>query len=489
MPRELHNLMVLGATSNAGKSLLATALCRWFQQQGFEVHPFKSQNMSLNAVVTPEGHEIGVAQNAQALAAKQIPSHLHNPILLKPQGGHSSQIIVQGKVKNSLTAKEYYKQKDTFSSYAIQSFKELEKVADLIILEGAGSPVELNLMERDIANLFMARKAKAKCLLVVNIEMGGFFASTLGTLELLPPEDKKQMIGVVVNNFRGDPSLFMEDLSDFEQRIGLPILGVLPHIEELALDVEDSLSLNKFTAPSETAYQIRIIKFPHIANFNEFQIFEHCPEISWAFTDQAQDIEAADLVILPGSKTTLKDLAWLKEKGLNNALKKYVDKGGSLVGICAGFQMMGEFLNDPEGVEGNQAQQAEGLGFFKMTTTFSSNKILHDVRCRLPNHHQDLKAFELHMGNGKVHGCQTWITITQRESKSTHDIGGWKNNNLYGSYLHGLFENKDILENVLGPGKWLDMHELRENTYNQLAETINIHLDMEKMTNSLKFTS
>jgi adenosylcobyric acid synthase len=478
MAGELHNLMILGATSNAGKSLLATAFCRWFQRKGRDVQPFKSQNMSLNAVVTPEGDEIGVAQYVQALAACQIPSHLNNPILLKPQGGHVSQIIVKGQVADTLAAKDYYKQKDRFAKHAIESFKELEKNCDLVVLEGAGSPVELNLMDRDIANLFMARAAKAKIILVVNIELGGFFASTLGTLDLLPPEDRAQVIGVAVNNFRGDPSLFKNDLADFEKKIGLPILGVLPHLEDLALDVEDSVSLDKFRASAEATCQIRIVRLPHIANFNEFQIFEHCPGISWAFSQDPRELNEADIVILPGSKTTLDDLAWLKEKGFEEALKNHVAAGKKLLGICGGFQMMGTTLKDPAGIESQINNEAEGLGFFDMNTTFSNKKTLESVNCSLINDTSKLRAYELHMGDGAPSGAEDWLKVGAKTA-------GWEKNNLYGSYLHGLFENKAVLENILGPGDYKDMWQLREETFDRLADAIDEHLNTETILTGL----
>lgn len=473
MSKTLHNLMILGASSDAGKSLLATALCRWFSNKGYNTQAFKSQNMSLNAVVTPEGDEIGVAQKVQALAARQIPSHLNNPILLKPQGGHVSQIIVKGQVVDKLSAKDYYKEKDRFAKQALESFNELEASCDLVVLEGAGSPVELNLTDKDIANLFMARAADAKCILVVNIELGGFFASTYGTLELLEPEDRKRFVGVVVNNFRGDPSLFINDLKSFEEKIGLPILGVLPHIDDLALDVEDSVSLNKFRSLSADAeFQVRVIRLPHISNFNEFQIFEHCPNISWAFTENAEDLKEADLVIVPGTKTTLDDLKWLKEKGFDKALSDHVAKDKKLMGICGGFQILGKKITDSEEV-------AEGLGLFDMQTVFGKEKVLKEVVCKLSGSKTELKAFELHMGTGAANNCETWLQIEGRSA-------GFKQGNVYGSYCHGLFENKDIMQDIFGAGDWQDMQSLRENTFEQLAECIDKHLDMKALVNALQ---
>jgi adenosylcobyric acid synthase len=480
MANPLHNLMVLGTSSDAGKSLLCTALCRWFADKGFKVHPFKSQNMSLNAVVTPEGCEIGVAQNVQALAARQIPSHLHNPILLKPQAGHVSQIIVKGQVSDTLNAKKYYENKTHFANCALESFNELQKKSEIIILEGAGSPVELNIVDRDIANLFMARNANAKCILVVNIELGGFFASVYGTLELMPPADRKRIMGVVVNNFRGDPSSFIKELKSFESKIGVPILGVLPHIENLALDVEDSVSLTKFvTSSDKSKFQVRVIQLPHISNFNEFQVFENCKDISWAFTDNAEELENVDLIILPGTKTTLNDLAWLKEKGLDQALKKHVSAGKKLVGICGGFQMLGKSIKDPLALEDGNKTEAQGLGLFDMHTVFSNNKILDDVNCQLVGQSENLKAFELHMGTGSPQNAETWIN-------NKGQAAGWKLDTVYGSYLHGLFENKNILENVFGSADWPDMHLLREATFDQLAQCIDKHLDMKFILNNLK---
>jgi adenosylcobyric acid synthase len=474
--------MVVGASSDAGKSLLVTALCRFFSRRGLRVQPFKAQNMSLNAYVTMEGKEIGTAQKLQAEAAGILPSYRHNPILLKPQKNAVSQVIVAGKKAETLSAREYYKKKDFYFQKALECFWEIEKESDLVILEGAGSPVELNLMEKDIVNLPMARAVGARIVLVVNIERGGFFAAAYGTLALMPEEDRKRVVGVVVNMFRGDASLFLEGLKDFEKKIGLPILGVLPFLEDLHLEEEDSMALSKYRmADPSKKIQLRILALPHLSNYGEFQIFNRCPDIGWCFTENPKEVARADILILPGSKMTAFDLAWLKEKRLDEPLISAAVGGKTVVGVCGGFQMLGKTLRDPEGVEDGKTVM-EGLGLFDMDTVFKTDKKLFNVEAVFTTGKKErLRAYELHLGEGLPRDGEVFLESLSRNGRAERENLAWKKNRVYGTYLHGFFENRSTLSFLFGTGQWPDAREEREREYDRLADLLEEYLDLNPL--------
>ena len=401
-------LMVLGTASHAGKSILTAALCRIFADDGYRVAPFKAQNMSLNSAATPDGREIGRAQALQAEACRVPACAEMNPVLIKPSSDTGSQIVLLGRIWGQVTAANYHQRRvEELFPVVLESYKKLASEYELIILEGAGSPAEINLREHDIVNMRMAHAAGAACLLVGDIDRGGVFASLLGTLELLDPSDRALIRGYAINKFRGDISLLQPGLKMMEPRLGIPCAGVIPFLHDLGLDEEDGVAvedrrsagrvwkaveagaappLNALlneegtqgwsTASAERALRIAVIALPHMSNFSDFDALAAEPAAALAFVDHPNDVSAADLVILPGTKQTLIDLEWLHQRGLVSPLFSHAERGGCIAGICGGFQMLGVKIDDPQGTENNGVPCArQGLGLLRMWTMLQPEKI------------------------------------------------------------------------------------------------------------------
>jgi adenosylcobyric acid synthase len=446
-----RTLMIQGASSSVGKSLLVTALCRIFARRGLKVSPFKAQNMSNNAAVCPDGSEIGRAQALQAYAAGARLSSDLNPILIKPEADARSQIILDGRPFKSLSAYEYYTYKQTLWDHATAALDRLRAQNDLVILEGAGSPAELNLKEGDIVNMAMARYAQAPVILVGDIDRGGIFAQLLGTLWLLEPEEQRLVRGMVVNKFRGDRRLFEEGVRILHERSGLPVLGVIPYLKDLNLPEEDAVALDQPGVGSltdSTSLDIVVLRLPLISNFDDFDPFRDDPGVRVRYVTQAADVGQPQAIILPGTKSTIADLAWLRERGFERIIREHVQRGGVLVGICGGYQMLGQRICDPEHVESSR-DQIEGLGFFPTETLFLAEKATYQIHAQVIGKTAwladvaecDLQGYEIHMG--RTDNPSTWLKIDLRNGMRCEILDGsiTADGKVWGCYLHGLFAN------------------------------------------------
>ncbi|PWU02396.1 MAG: cobyric acid synthase [Terriglobia bacterium] len=443
-------IMLLGTASHVGKSLLTAGLGRIFSDEGWRVAPFKAQNMSLNSAATPDGREIGRAQALQAEACRAVPCAEMNPILLKPCSESGSQVVLLGRVWGQVTASDYHQRRveDLFPA-VLASYRKLASRYDLMLLEGAGSPAEINLREHDIVNMRMAHAADAACLLVGDIDRGGVFASLLGTLELLEAEDRARIRGFVINKFRGDQSLLQPGVDMMEQRLAIPCLGVVPFLRDLGLEEEDGVAIEQRLIPgrvwngTEGSHRARplrvgVIALPHIANFTDFDALAQEPSVSLAFVEDLKDARRADVLILPGSKQTLDDLSWLHALGLAEAVSAHP---GPVIGICGGFQMLGISIEDPSGVEsGGQPRSTPGLRLLPVRTIMREEKTVRRVTAR------SFSGYEIHMGETEYeNGAQPFACITREgELAPVSDGAVSEGGRIWGSYVHGLFDDDEF---------------------------------------------
>ena len=484
-------IMVQGTMSNSGKSFVTAGLCRVFKQDGYKVAPFKSQNMALNSFITLEGLEIGRAQAMQAEAAMVEPTHWMNPILLKPTSNMGSQVIVNGEVYDNLSAQEYYRMKDSLAPEVKKAFDHLAAENDIIVIEGAGSPAEINLAENDIVNMGMARMADAPVILVADIDRGGVFASAYGTIKLLPPDEQDRFCGIVINKFRGDVEILKPGLKMLEDLTGKPVLGVLP-LEKIDIDDEDSLSdrLNQKTITE--GIDVAVIRLPHISNFTDFSVFELIDGVSLRYVTDKKELGDPDLIILPGTKNTMSDMEWLIESGLEGAIIRAA-RTTRVIGICGGFQLLGRELHDPDGVE--HGGDMRGLGLLDISTVFQGDKTRTRITGTIRPERNiyglrdlDLEGYEIHMGE----------TVNLGEAEPMIDLADGRtdaymnrNGRIWGSYLHGIFDNeemvfglvKDIMkEKGIDPSEnHLSIAEYKEIQYNKLADLIRNNLDMDRI--------
>ena len=525
-------IMVQGTMSNAGKSYLAAALCRIFKQDGYRVAPFKSQNMALNSFITEEGLEMGRAQVMQAQAAGIKPSVLMNPILLKPTNDTGSQVIVNGEVLGNMSARDYYKQKLSLVPKIMEAYRQLDEQYDIIVLEGAGSPAEINLKQDDIVNMGMAKLAKAPVLLVGDIDRGGVFASLAGTLMLLEEEERAMVKGLVINKFRGDVSILRPGLTQIEQITGKEVVGVVPYMN-LDLEDEDSLS-ERFTRHNAPALlDIAVIRLPRISNFTDFNSLECIDGVSLRYVQSAGELRSPDLVILPGTKNTMEDLLWLRQSGLEAAILKLAAQGTPVFGICGGFQMLGQELHDPHGVE--HGGSLKGLGLLPTVTVFGSEKTRTQVSGRTGDWSQTIfpelsdtpyEGYEIHMGQTNIlcesnkvcdlnqttkshkpedstaahEGKDAAIhfgSIETRNGTSCKEEQGCCAGNVFGTYLHGVFDHPQMAQRLVdglcrrkgldaGQLSAVDFAQYREQQYDLLAKGVRESLDMEKIYRILK---
>lgn len=486
-----RSIMVLGASSDAGKSFLATGLCRLFARRGLKVSPFKAQNMALNAFSTPWG-EIGTAQAVQAEAAMVEPSPLHNPVLLKPLGDSMSQVIVKGRVFRQVSAREYHTSlAEELFPVAAEALEELRRTSDLVVMEGAGSPAEMNLYAKDLVNLRMARLARALGILVADVERGGVFAALAGTLDLIPPMDRHLMGALVVNRFRGDVSLFDQGVEFLEARTGRPVLGVLPLAPHLSIPAEDSLNRRDFGSGD---VKVAVISLPRMSNFTDFDALgeDGCRVV---FVSQPLDLRGADLVVIPGTKTTLEDLRWLKAQGFPGAIGEALSHGAMVWGICGGYQMLGVSVEDPLGVEGGGSEQ--GLGLLPVRTIFEGQKVASPAKAMVNGgfflerlRGMEVHGYEIHMGRSTLlsqgEGAPVGIfTLEGGRPDGAFGMGG----RVFGSYLHGLGDDplfrRALLDHLrsmrgLGPlgGEALSGRVMRERRYDALADFLEERLNL-----------
>lgn len=503
--------MVMGTCSSAGKSLITTALCRCFARRGMRVAPFKSQNMSNNAAVCANGGEIGRAQALQAVAAGILPTTDMNPILLKPEGNTRSQVVVSGRVTPALEATEYFQQRQTLWPVVTQALDRLRTNYDIVVIEGAGSPAELNLADVEMVNMSVARHCRARVILVGDIERGGVFAQLLGTLWLLPEEDRKLVCGVLVNKFRGDLSLFDRGVRILEERGGVPVLGVLPWMDGLHLPEEDALALNdplddQLTTSDERVgtdglsgadqpIQVTVIHLPHIANFDDFDPLAAEPCVQVRYVDTVARLGQPNVVIVPGTKNTLGDLQWLRDSGLATRILELVNDGVQIIGICGGYQMLGRSIDNPSQLESG-IDRAEGLGLLDVKTRYHDKKRPCQARFKVVDDAavpgmkgQCLVGYEIHVG--QTVSSSPWlqrVVPSGSAMESQVDGASERNGQVWGCYLHGLFHNDAFRRALLR--KWgatvgcyqgTTASERLQESLDRLADQFESRVDVDRL--------
>ena len=484
-------IMVQGTMSGAGKSLLATALCRIFLQDGLRVAPFKSQNMALNSFVTPDGLELGRAQAVQAEAAGLECDVRMNPILLKPSSDRGSQLIVNGRVRGHYEAADYFKMKRGLIPDILQAYNGLAEENDVIVIEGAGSPAEINLRADDIVNMGLAELVNAPVILAGDIDRGGVFAQLYGTVALLRSEERKRVIGTVINKFRGDVELLRPGLKQLEELTEVPVLGVVPYIR-VDIDDEDSLAPRLKREQSSRALDIAVVRLPHIANFTDFDPLEQHPAIGLRYVDRPEKLGRPDLLILPGTKNTMGDMAWLHETGFAAAIKALHAAKVPILGVCGGYQMLGYSLNDPEGIE--QKGRVAGLELLPCETLFTQEKIRtrKEALCiAAPFTGARLQGYEIHMGQTRRLDGAAFCRLDDGTEEGTAQ------GDVFGTYLHGLFDSGELVERLaswLAERKGVHIERVKIETraahknreYDRLADAVRQSLDMEKIYRAME---
>lgn len=481
-------IMIQGTASSAGKSIMCAALCRIFLQDGHAPVPFKSQNMALNSFVTPEGGEMGRAQVVQAQACKVTPSVLMNPILLKPTTDRKAQVIVNGKVLKNMDAMDYFTYKTMLKNDILTAFNQLDARYDMIVIEGAGSPAEINLKENDIVNMGMAELVDSPVLLVADIDRGGVFASIAGTIMLLDEHEKNRVKGIIINKFRGDVEILKPGIKQIEDIVNIPVIGVIPYMD-LNIDDEDSVT-DKFTKSTHTGrVSIEIVYLPHISNFTDFDILHHYPDAHVRYVMKNDDIGDPDILIIPGTKNTIEDLIYLKNRGFDKKIVRLAKKGTLIVGICGGFQMLGNSISDKLGVE-TDITTISGLALLNIDTHIEPEKVTEQITTTIT--HTDglfasltdkaVTGYEIHCGKTTYHdGVTPFLT------NNSGVINGY--GNVVGTYLHGFFDNSSITQCLLNAvlaakgidkaAGEIDIEALREQEFEKLAKTVREHLDMD----------
>ena len=474
------SIMIQGTMSNAGKSLLAAGLCRIFRQDGLRVAPFKSQNMALNSFITKAGGEMGRAQVVQAEAAGIDPDVRMNPILLKPTTDVGSQVIVNGVAQGNMRAMEYYRRKPEFIPAILEAYNGLAAEFDVIVIEGAGSPAEINLKKDDIVNMGMAKLADAPVFLVGDIDRGGVFAQLYGTVALLEPEERARIKGTIVNKFRGDRAILEPGIKILEDLCGVPVAGVIPYVH-LDIDDEDSLSERFERKEGRRLLDVAVIRLPRISNFTDFSPFERYENVSLRYVEKVADLENPDMILLPGTKSTIADLKWLRQCGLEAAVQKAADAGTLVFGVCGGYQMLGRSVSDPEQVEAAGETEIRGMGLLPLDTIFRGQKVqtqTEGVFSGVEGMLRELngmayQGYEIHMG---------------RSDEALPPLVG--NGNVYGSYVHGVFDAPGICDGILkalcekkgidfSALGTFDMTEYKERQYDLLADTVRSNMDMD----------
>ena len=474
------NIMIQGTMSNVGKSLLTAGLCRIFKQDGYRVAPFKSQNMALNSFITQAGGEMGRAQVVQAEAAGITPDVRMNPILLKPTTDVGSQVIVNGVVQGNMQAAEYYHKKREYVSAVLEAYDSLAAEYDIIVIEGAGSPAEINLKQEDIVNMGLAKLVDAPVLLVGDIDRGGVFAQLYGTIALLEKEEQARIKGMIINKFRGDSAILQPGLRTLEKLCSIPVVGVVPYTH-VDIDDEDSLTERFQQESTRKMVDIAVIRLPRISNFTDFNPFARYANVSLRYVDKVNDLYQPDMILLPGTKSTIADLKWLRQCGLEAAIQKAASSGTLVFGVCGGYQMLGQRIFDLEGVEAPANSEIRGMGLLDIDTYFDSEKVQRQTQgifTEIPGilsalNGKSYVGYEIHMG---------------RSEAKLPALQG--NKNVYGSYIHGIFDAPGICETILQVlcqqkgiafdclGAF-DLRAYKERQYDLLAEAIRNHLDMD----------
>jgi len=494
MPFRAKPLMIQGTGSNVGKSVMVAGLCRVFLQDGRLVAPFKSQNMALNSFVTREGHEMGRAQAVQAQACRLAPDVNMNPVLIKPSSDCMAQVVVMGKPAFDLPADTFLSYKERVEADVRRAYATLAGAYDIIVIEGAGSPAEINLREGDIVNMAMAEIADAPVLLVGDIDKGGVFASFVGTLELLEPHERKRIKGFIINKFRGDRSLLQPAIDFLEQKTGRPVLGVVPYFTDIKIPEEDSLASKAVLSPKTRgdAIDITVVFLPHVSNFTDFDPFEDEPDVNLRYQRPGEPIGETDALILPGTKSTMDDLAYMRDKGIDREIIGRAQDGRTVViGICGGYQMLGGKMLDPQGIE-SQAGETPGLGLLDIETTFLSEKKLCQAEAEHIESRLGVHGYEIHMGvSERGPGCKPAFKVLRRRSEGQwppDDGAVAPEGSVWGTYLHGVFDDDEFRRHFIDTIRIrkglqpLGRVQSRYNTdteYDKLATLLKENLDME----------
>ncbi|MCC0638184.1 MULTISPECIES: cobyric acid synthase [unclassified Clostridioides] len=500
-------VMLQGTASNVGKSILSAGLCRIFKQDGHTVAPFKSQNMALNSFITKEGLEMGRAQVFQAEASKIEPIVDMNPVLLKPSGNHKSQVIVRGKVVGEMHSSEYHDYKLELVDVLKETFNNLSSMYDIVVMEGAGSTAEINLKDRDISNMGMAKIADAPVIIVGDIDRGGVFASLAGTMLLLDDDERKRVKGVIINKFRGKKELLQDGLKMLEDIIKVPVLGVVPYMD-IKIEDEDSVTTRFKKKMDKNDIHIEIIRTPHMSNFTDFNIFETQEDVSLRYVDYGEAIGNPDILIIPGTKSTIDDLKYIRESGLESQIKNLHSQGKLIFGICGGYQMLGKKLKDPYHVE-SEIEEVDGIGLLDTETIFEEEKTTTQVEATIIEctgeymnnlKGKKVKGYEIHMGiTNRSNKVSSLDLITKKLDKEVNYTEGSvnKEGNVIGTYLHGIFDEIDftraILNNIRKKKGLKELEstvssfdEFKDKEYDKLADFLREHLDIEQIYEIMK---
>ena len=493
-------IMIQGTMSNAGKSLLCAGLCRIFKQDGYKVAPFKSQNMALNSFITDKGLEMGRAQVVQAEAAGIEPEVSMNPILLKPTNDVGSQVIVNGEVLGNMSARDYFKYKKELIPDVMKAFHKLEENYDIIVIEGAGSPAEINLKENDIVNMGLAKMVDAPVLLVGDIDRGGVFAQLLGTLLLLEEDEKERVKGLIINKFRGDKTILDPGIEMLEEKGNVPVIGVTPYLH-VEIEDEDSLTERFTSKKSGGLLDIAVIRTPRISNFTDFMALENIPEVSLRYVKNVSEFGTPDMIILPGTKNTMGDLKWIRESGLEACILKASASGTPVWGICGGYQMLGTKIKDPDGVECG-IEEIAGMSLIDLETIFEDEKVTSQVSAKIEFDVENsilsgikgtnIKGYEIHCGRsinetGAIKILEKHGELADYKEGSINIKG-----NVFGTYIHGIFDSMEFTKKILSnirkargleskQEEFSTYEEFKENEYKKLAAHVRAHVDTKKI--------
>lgn len=505
MKRNHKNIMLLGTGSNVGKSIIAAGLCRVFYQDGYSVAPFKSQNMALNSYITKDGKEMGRAQVVQAEAANIEPEAFMNPILLKPTTDRKSQVIVNGKVYKNMDAREYFAYKHNLKKDIMEAYNHIRENFDICVLEGAGSPAEINLKEDDIVNTGMAEMADSPVLLVADIDRGGVFAAIYGTVMLLEENERKRIKGVIINKFRGDKSLLTSGIEMIEKLTDIPVLGVVPFVP-LGIEEEDSLGIDKYNEKKEGKIRISVIKLKHISNFTDIDALSHYNDVSLKYVTKSSELGNEDIIIIPGSKNTVEDMKDLIEKNIGREIVRIAKKGTPVFGICGGFQIMGQKIMDPEKIE-SDLKEISGLGLLDIETVMKSDKTTTQYKNTVKNvsgiltgtEGMEIKGYEIHQGysypvNEKNEENNNSENILKNDTAclfGEEKLKGAVKDNIAGTYIHGIFDNSEFTSHFLNEVRKLkgldridenfSYSDYKNREYDKLAEVLRGNIDIKKI--------
>ncbi|WP_289287664.1 cobyric acid synthase [uncultured Duncaniella sp.] len=488
---QLSPIMLAGTGSDVGKSLIATGLCRIFRQDGYNPAPFKAQNMALNSYATPDGFEIGRAQAVQAEAAGIACSTDMNPILLKPSGEHTSQVVINGRPAGNRDSYSYFRKegREELRKVVHNAFDRLSQRFNPIVMEGAGSIAEINLRDSDLVNMSMARHADADVILVADIDRGGVFASSYGSIMLQSEDDRRRIKGILVNKFRGDLRLFESGRRMMEEICGVPVIGVVPYAGDIHIEEEDSVALGlKATKSVADKVNVAIVLLKHISNFTDFNVLERNPGVNLFYTDNPDALLSADIVIIPGSKSTLSDLSELRRNGLAKAIVSARDNGKTVIGICGGYQIMGIEVSDPDGVEGS-LRSLPGLGLLPVKTVLSGSKVTRQVSFSFLGENKPCNGYEIHMGRTETEGKATSLNTILDDGTAD---GCFVDDRCFGSYIHGLLDNETVVSYLISPylkekrNEKFDYTAYKEEQYDLLADHLRKHIDIDKLYKIMK---